>query len=137
MPIHLSKDHTTNNVEIVALAAPHPLLLISDGEDWTKNTAEVEFPYIQNIYRLHGKQENVENVHLANEGHSYGYSKRISVYPFLAKHLNLSLEKVMTNEETISEKDIVIETRDKLRVFNKQHPYPPYAIKSNKDIKWK
>ena len=136
MPIHLSKDHETNNVEIAALAAPRPLLLISDGEDWTKNTALVEFPFIQSIYQLFDAQENVENVHLENEGHSYGLGKRIAMYPFLAKHLNLSLEKVMTEDKIISENDIVIETREKMSVFNQQHPLPPYAIRTNEDIKW-
>lgn len=136
MPIHLNKDHETNNVEIAAAAAPRPLLLISDGEDWTKNTPKVEFPYIQNIYKMYNAQENVENVHLANEGHSYGHSKRMAAYPFLARHLNLSLEKVMTDEGIISEEDIVIESRDKMSVFNQQYPLPSYAIKTNDDIKW-
>ncbi len=29
------------------LFTPHPLLIISDGNDWTKNVLQVEFPYVQ------------------------------------------------------------------------------------------
>ena len=47
MPIHKSKDHQTNNVEIAALCAPRPMLLISNGNDWTRNTPLIEYPYIQ------------------------------------------------------------------------------------------
>ena len=47
-------------LEIAASIAPKPLLLISDGEDWTKNTPRVEFPYVQRVYRLLGAEANVE-----------------------------------------------------------------------------
>ena len=37
MPIHKTDEYETNNVEIAALMAPKPLLLVSDGGDWTSN----------------------------------------------------------------------------------------------------
>ena len=65
MPIHKTDNFQTNNVEIAALAAPRPMLLISNGDDWTRNTPEVEFPYIQKVYGALGKSDHVENIHLA------------------------------------------------------------------------
>ncbi|MBA4056753.1 MAG: acetylxylan esterase, partial [Marivirga sp.] len=80
MPIHKSGDHQTNNVEIAALCAPRPLLIVSDGGDWTKNTPAVEYPYIQKVYASYNASERVKNAHFAAEGHDYGYSKRKAVY---------------------------------------------------------
>jgi hypothetical protein len=42
----------------------------------------------------------------------------------------------MTNEGTISEENIVIETIDKMKVFDQQNSLPPYAIKLNEGVKW-
>ncbi len=98
MPIHKSENHETNNVEIAAVFAPKPQLIISDGEDWTKNVPKVEFPYIQRVYELYGKADQVENVHFPDEGHSYGISKRKAMYPFMAKHLGLNYKASMRYE---------------------------------------
>jgi uncharacterized protein len=134
LPIHKSKDHQTSNVEIAALAAPRPLLLISDGKDWTKNTPDVEFPYIQHIYELHNQKGNVENVHLPDEGHDYGMSKRKGAYQFLAKHLRLTLNEVMDSGGQLNEDFISVEPADVLRVFNKANPIPSYAVNGNEEV---
>ena len=59
MPIHKSTSHQTNNVEIAALCVPRPLLIVSDGEDWTKNTPAIEFPYIKNVYAAYHAEDRV------------------------------------------------------------------------------
>lgn len=131
MPIHKSRDHQTSNVEIAALAAPRPMLLVSDGKDWTKNTPNDEYPYIRNVYRLYGKESRVQNIHLPEEGHDYGISKRNAMYPFMARHLKLDLNKVTNNKGEINESFVKVEERPVLEVFNQQHPRPAYAIKGD------
>ena len=137
MPIHKSSRHETNNVEIAALAAPRPMLLISDGQDWTKNTPHVEYPHIRSIYELYGAAHNVEYVHLADEGHDYGYSKRIAAYEFLAKHLGLSVVTVKKPDGSFDESLVTIEEQKNMYVFDDNHPRPANAVKPDaKDLPW-
>jgi hypothetical protein len=133
MPIHKRGDYETNNTEIAALAAPRPMLLVSDGQDWTQNTPRVEFPFIQNIYGLYDAEDEVLNVHLGDEGHDYGYSKRFHVYGFLAQHLNLSLDKVKMSNGSISEEAVVLQSYEDLLAFTAQHPRPGHAIIKEND----
>lgn len=71
-----------NNLEIGALAAPRPLMMISTSGDWTKNTREVEFPALRGIYGLFGVPERVDNVHL-DYPHNYNKDSREAVYSWL------------------------------------------------------
>lgn len=137
LPIHRSADFQTNNVEIAALAAPRPLLLVSVGGDWTKNTPDVEYPHIKHIYNLMGAGENVENVHIADEDHDYGINKRAAVYPFLAKYLGLDLAKVMDSDGNVNEEGIVIEDQEILYPFDDEAVFPDHGIRHNDDVVWK
>ena len=136
MPIHKDVGYQTNNVEIAACAAPRPMLLISDGADWTKNTPEVEMPHLKYIYQLFGKPELVQNVHLPNDKHGYDLHKREAVYPFLAKYLGLDLSKAMNPDGKVKDDNIVVEEQKTLYSFNENTPFPANCIKSNDEVKW-
>ncbi len=75
-----------SNMEIGALAAPRPLLLVSATGDWTRETPRVEFPAIRSIYELYGAADKVANVHL-DYGHNYNQPSREAMYRFIGKHL--------------------------------------------------
>lgn len=136
MPIHKDVGFQTNNVEIAACAAPRPMLLVSDGDDWTKNNPKVEMPHLKYIYQLFGKADLVQNVHLPNDKHGYDLNKRAAVYPFLAKYLGLDLSKAMNLDGTVREEMIVIEDQKALYPFSDQHPFPANGIRSNDMVKW-
>lgn len=127
-PIHLCGNGTTN-VEIAAMAAPRPQLIISDGGDWTKNVPEVEFPFIERIYDFYGNEENIENAHFSEEGHDYGISKRMAMYPFMARHLELNLENVQNASGEIDESFVEIEDENQMKVFGENgEKFPANAL---------
>jgi hypothetical protein len=129
LPIHLCEGGT-NNVEIASMAAPRPQLIISDGKDWTDHVPEIEFPFLQNIYGYYGKVDRVKNVHLAEEGHDYGISKRIAMYEFLAQYFGLNINSVKDKTGKIDESLCTIEEESCLYVFGKKgEQLPSHAIK--------
>jgi dienelactone hydrolase len=128
-PVHRSADHFANNVMIAALAAPRPLLLVSDGKDWTQHVPEAEFPFIQKIYGYYGAAKNTANVHLPTEGHDYGPSKRAAVYRFIAEHFGLSLAPALDANGQIDESHVKIERHGPLHVFSDEFPLPARATK--------
>jgi len=130
MPIHRRPTHQTNNVEIASLAAPRPMLLVSDGADWTRNNPQLEYPFIKTIYGWYGVPQDVENVHLPNEKHDYGPSKRQAVYAFLINHLQLNAAS-LAKAGAIDESGATPLSVEDLRVFDAEHPRPGDAVMGN------
>lgn len=128
-PIHRSADHFVNNTMIAALAAPRPMLVVSDGKDWTLNVPKVEYPFLQKLYDYYGAGELVANVHLPDEGHDYGPSKRAAMYRFMATHLGLDLAALPTKGTGFDESWMTVERAGPLHVFDAELPVPPHALR--------
>jgi dienelactone hydrolase len=76
----------TFNVEIAALIAPRPLLMVAATGDWTRNTPRDEFPAMKKIYALYDKALEVESVQF-NAPHNYNQASREAVYDFFARRI--------------------------------------------------
>jgi len=78
---------------LAAVAAPNPLLVVSNGGDWTHTFPTSEYPFLRRIWSLYGAEERVENQHFPEERHRYGAPQRQAVYGFLARVLGLDLRR--------------------------------------------
>ena len=97
-PVQLSAGGTCEP-ELAAVMAPKPMLIVSDGGDWTSSVPTLEFPYLQRIYGFYGAQDKVRNVHLPNERHDFRENKRNAVYDFFIDVFGL--DRSMLDESKI------------------------------------
>ncbi|MCH8217682.1 MAG: acetylxylan esterase [Planctomycetes bacterium] len=107
----------TFNLEFTALHAPKPLLLISADDD-TRTMPERGYRELQHHYRMLGAIQNVSHVALLQFPHNYNHVSRAAMYHWVNRHLDLGLA------EPILERPYHRLTRERLSVWNDQHPRP-------------
>lgn len=120
MPVHKNGGTVYTNAEIASVMAPKPMLLISNGNDWTKNNPTVEYPFARSIYKLYNSETMIENAHFPREGHDYGKNKRLAAYRFLAKHLGLRMENISNEDGLVSEDFVTLLPQKELTYFSEQ-----------------
>jgi len=110
----------TYNLEITALHAPKPLLLIS-ADDATRTMSERGLPELKQHYGLLGASQNVSHIALLQFPHNYNAVSRAAMYSWLNRHLDLGLA------EPIVERSYERLTRAELSVWDDKHPQPKGA----------
>lgn len=105
-----------SNVEIGAMMAPRPLLLVSVTGDWTVNTPSVEYPAIRTIYRLFDAEEKIHTVQF-DAGHNYNKDAREAVYAWFGRWLLGS-----TDPAHLREQPFEVESEEQMRVFHGTKP---------------
>src|SRR5262249_51577064 len=89
----------TNAIELAGMTAPRPQLIISCGwvdsakkrKDSTHDFPQTGFLFVQHVYKVAGHPDRVKNLHLADEAHDFGPSKRKAVYAFFGEHLGMTV----------------------------------------------
>ncbi len=100
-----------SNMEVGALMAPRPMLMVSATGDWTRETPRVEYPAIRSIFALYDAEDRVKNVHV-DAGHNYNKESREAMYRFMGRWL--------LNEpgwEDFTEPEYPLETKEALRLY--------------------
>ncbi|MBM3832397.1 MAG: acetylxylan esterase [Verrucomicrobia bacterium] len=75
-----------SNMEIAAVPAPRPQLLVAASGDWTKDTPAVEGPAIERVYRLFDRADRFRHVRF-DFPHNYNRTSREAVYEWFGRWL--------------------------------------------------
>jgi hypothetical protein len=89
----------TNNVELAAVMAPRPLLMVSATGDWTKETLQLEYPAARAIYSLFDAVNRVHAVQF-DAPHNDNRESREAVYSWMARWLGSAPENSHVAERT-------------------------------------
>ena len=111
-----------SNIEIGALMAPRPLLLVSATGDWTVKTPTVEYPAIRSIYAHFDAEDKVHQIQVDAE-HNYNQESREAVYAWFAQWF-LRAEDASAFKEVPYQ----VESDAALLVFS-ERPLPTHALK--------
>ena len=103
-PVQLAGGGTCEP-ELAAVIAPRPMLVVSDGGDWTSSVPTLEYPYLQRIYDFYGARDQLRNVHLPNERHDFKENKRQAVYDFFIDVFGLDRSMLDESKVTIQPDD--------------------------------
>ncbi len=106
----------TNNVEIGAVAAPRPMLMVAATGDWTKDTPTLEGPATKAVYALYGAADKLAWVQF-DAPHNYHLGSREAVYAFFGRHLLGDPEAAHFREQPYQP-----EPDEALRAFADGHP---------------
>jgi dienelactone hydrolase len=108
----------TFNVEIAALTAPRPLLMVSTTGDWTKNNPQVEYPMIRSVYELYNAVDRLHCVQF-NYPHNYNKDSREAVYAWFGRWL-----LGQPDATRLRETEFKAEPKEKLRLFTDEEKAP-------------
>ncbi len=111
----------TDNVEIGAMTAPRPQLLVACTGDWTVQNPTVEWPAIKKIYDLYGAGDKTA-VAQFNYDHNYNIESREAMYAFFGKWLMGD-----SDAEHFREKPVVARVNE-MRVWSGTSRVPAKAL---------
>jgi dienelactone hydrolase len=119
----------TDNVEIGALAAPRPQLVIAATGDWTKRVPEEEWPAIRAVYALYGAADRTA-CRQFNYGHNYNVESREAMVTFFMRWLKP--HRRGAPEPVFTERPFSLDTAA-MRVWSAEKPRPA-AIASDAEL---
>jgi dienelactone hydrolase len=107
----------TSNLEIGAMMAPRPMLMIAATGDWTRNTPKEEYPALRAIYELYDKASELESIQI-DAPHNYTQQSREAMYRFFGKRVLGS-----SDEKKFAEKNVRVEKlQDMLALWGRTPP---------------
>ena len=104
-----------NNVEIAAMTAPRPLMLIAATGDWTKHVPTLEGPVLAKTFETLGAKEKFRAVQF-DAPHNYNQDSREAVYAWMVRWLQNGPDQPKIAEPpvpAVKREDITVWTDDR------------------------